>query len=57
MVPFLKGRLREFLRSEDGPTATEYAVMFALILIVCIGSVRLIGTKVNSSFATAATGW
>ncbi len=57
MIPFLKGRLRAFCRSEDGPTTTEYAVMFALILIVCIGSVRLVGTKVNASFAQAATGW
>ena len=37
--------LRRFLRDEDGPTAVEYAVMLALILVVVIGSVATIGTN------------
>ncbi|MDP6468052.1 MAG: Flp family type IVb pilin [Pirellulaceae bacterium] len=36
-------RILQFLREEDGPTAVEYAVMLALIIIVCIGSVTLAG--------------
>jgi len=57
MVEAIRRRVVSFLRSEDGPTATEYAVMFALILIVCIATVRTLGTKVNDNFAQAATGW
>ncbi len=35
--------LTDFLREEDGPTAVEYAVMLALLLLVCIGSVAMVG--------------
>jgi len=43
-------RVREFARSEDGPTATEYAVMLALIIIVAIGAITALGGKVQSIF-------
>lgn len=43
-----------FLVSEDGPTAVEYAVMLALIIVVCIGTVTSIGTKANAKFQSAA---
>ena len=36
-------RVFKFLASEDGPTSVEYAVMLALIIIVCIGAVTLVG--------------
>ena len=42
--------IKKFLASEDGPTAVEYAVMLALIVVVCITAVTNIGTKVNASF-------
>ncbi len=42
--------LARFLRSEDGPTATEYAVMLALIIVVAIGTITTLGTTVNSIF-------
>jgi pilus assembly protein Flp/PilA len=44
----------EFLKEEDGPTAVEYAVMLALIVIVCLGSVSLIGTNANAKFQEVA---
>jgi pilus assembly protein Flp/PilA len=44
-----------FVQSEDGPTAVEYAVMLALIIIVCIGAIQLIGTNANNQFNTVAT--
>ena len=44
-----------FLTSEDGPTAVEYAVMLALILVVCILAVTALGTKVNSTFEAINT--
>jgi pilus assembly protein Flp/PilA len=46
--------LRKFCKSEDGPTAVEYAVMLALIVIVCLASIRLIGTNANTQFQRVA---
>ena len=45
-------RLRRFLASEDGPTAVEYAVMLALIIVVCITAITALGTNANRTFAT-----
>jgi pilus assembly protein Flp/PilA len=39
-----------FLRSEEGPTAVEYAVMLALIIAVCIGTITTLGTNANATF-------
>jgi pilus assembly protein Flp/PilA len=43
-------RMRDFLVSEDGPTATEYAVMLALIIVACIGVIGALGTALKSTF-------
>ncbi|QDS90775.1 Flp/Fap pilin component [Rosistilla ulvae] len=43
-----------FLKEEDGPTAVEYAVMMALIIVVCLSTVKTIGTKANSQFTKIA---
>ena len=42
--------LKRFLKSEDGPTATEYAVMLALIIVACIAAITALGGVVNQSF-------
>ena len=42
---------KRFIKSEDGPTATEYAVMLALIIVVCIGTVGALGVSVEAMFA------
>ena len=42
--------LARFIRSEDGPTAVEYAVMLALILIVWLTAISAIGTNANTTF-------
>jgi pilus assembly protein Flp/PilA len=47
-------RLRRFFRREDGPTAVEYAVMLALILLVCIVGIRRIGTRSRTTFRNTA---
>ena len=47
----LMSRVNEFIRSEVGPTATEYAVMLALIIVVAIGTITTLGTTVSSIFA------
>lgn len=49
-----RASLRRFLQSEDGPTAVEYAVMVALIIIVCIGVLTTLGGKVSSTFNTVS---
>ena len=47
--------VKTFLTEEDGPTAVEYAVMLALIIVVCIVAVRAIGTNASSTFNGVAT--
>ncbi|MFQ5429169.1 MAG: Flp family type IVb pilin [Phycisphaerae bacterium] len=49
--------MQAFLRSEEGATATEYAVMIALVLLVCIGAVAALGDKVSGGFVTAEQEW
>ncbi len=44
-------KARNFLKSEDGPTATEYAVMLALIIIVALAAITLLGTRVSGIFS------
>jgi len=43
-----------FLKKEDGPTAVEYAVMLALIIVVCIVAITTLGTNANATFANTA---
>ena len=43
--------LHRFVVSEDGPTAVEYAVMLALILVACITVVTSLGTTVSGTFS------
>jgi pilus assembly protein Flp/PilA len=45
----------QFLVLEDGPTAVEYAVMLALIVVVCLTAIQAIGTNANSTFQAVAT--
>ncbi len=40
----------KFVKAEDGPTAVEYAVMLALIIVVCIGAITSLGQGANSTF-------
>ena len=48
----LAQKVQRFLVSEDGPTAVEYAVMLALIVIVCLTAIQAIGTNANATFDT-----
>lgn len=47
-------KVQRFLVSEDGPTAVEYAVMLALIVIVCLTAIRSVGTNANATFESVA---
>jgi pilus assembly protein Flp/PilA len=46
--------LVSFINDESGPTAVEYAVMLALIVVVCITAVTTLGNKANSTFSNVA---
>ena len=47
-------KVQRFLVSEDGPTAVEYAVMLALIIIVCLTAIQAIGTNANATINSVA---
>jgi pilus assembly protein Flp/PilA len=47
-------KTKRFLADESGPTAVEYAVMLALIVIVCLVSIRSIGTNARTTFTSVA---
>lgn len=47
-------RVQNFLKSEDGPTAVEYAIMLALIVIVCLTAITAVGNAANSAFENVA---
>ena len=42
--------VKRFIVSEDGPTAVEYAVMLALIIVVCLAAVSAVGSNANAKF-------
>jgi pilus assembly protein Flp/PilA len=44
----------DFLKREDGPTAVEYAVMLALIIVVCITAITTLGNNANNTFNNVA---
>lgn len=46
----LTQKIQKFLKSEDGPTAVEYAVMLALIVIVCLTAIKAVGTNASAKF-------
>lgn len=48
-------KIVRFVKSEEGPTAVEYAVMVALIIVVAIGAITTLGTSVSSTFNATAT--
>jgi pilus assembly protein Flp/PilA len=54
MLPKLVSPLADFLKGEDGPTAVEYAVMLALIIVVCITAVTALGTNASNTFSNVA---
>ncbi len=47
-------RVYRFLASEDGPTAVEYAVMLALIIVVALTAIQTLGQNANNTFNNVA---
>lgn len=50
----LKNFVVDFLSREDGPTAVEYAVMLALIIVVCITAITALGSNANKTFTAVS---
>lgn len=50
----LSEKVKRFLVSEDGPTAVEYAVMLALIIIVALTAIQAVGTGARDTFDTVS---
>ena len=50
----IANKVQRFLKSEDGPTAVEYAIMLALIVIVCLTAIQAVGTNAADAFQNIA---
>lgn len=55
MLTNIKLKIRNFLVSEDGPTAVEYLFMMSLIVIVCLLAINTLGQSTNDSFSDSST--
>ena len=44
-----------FVKDESGPTAVEYAVMLALIIVVCITAITALGSNASNTFSYVGT--
>ena len=55
MFAQIRQALVNFVKKEDGPTAVEYAVMLALIIVVCITAITALGTNTNKTFTKVST--
>ncbi len=54
MLSRFRTAIQSFLKKEDGPTAVEYAVMLALIIVICLTAVQLLGKNTSESFMITA---
>ena len=47
--------LRKLIAEDGGQDIAEYAVMLAVILVLVVGTVRLIGSNANNAFSSVAS--
>ncbi len=55
MLNYLTKSVVELIQNEDGPTAVEYAVMVAMIIVVCVTAITSVGTNANKTFTKTST--
>jgi pilus assembly protein Flp/PilA len=55
MFNFLPRSVVAFLKSEDGPTSVEYAVLLALIIVTCFAAVTSLGSNAKATYTTVGT--
>ena len=54
---YLKLVVSNFIKQEDGPTAVEYAIMLALIVLVCVAAITSVGESARGVFQTVSEGF
>ena len=47
--------LRKIWQDDEGQDIAEYAVMLAVILVIVVGTIKLVGTKANTAFSETAS--
>ena len=47
--------IKRFINDESGPTAVEYAVMLALIIVVCLAAISFVGGRTSQVFSTVGS--
>ena len=55
LIAGMAGKLNRFAAEQEAATATEYAVMLALIIVVAIGAINTLGGTVSNLFVTIET--
>jgi len=55
MLSYLRKFAVDFVNGEEGPTAVEYAVMLALIIVVCLAAITTLGQNANGTFTSVGT--
>jgi pilus assembly protein Flp/PilA len=55
MLSAIRRSVANFIKDESGPTAVEYAVMLALIIVVCITAITALGSNANNTFSYVGT--
>jgi len=53
--PEMKHIFRRLWREDEGQDIAEYAVMLAVILVIVVGTIRLIGSNANNVFSSVAS--
>ena len=51
----MKNLVRSLWNNQDGQDIAEYAVMLAVILVIVVGTIRLVGSNANNVFSSAAS--
>ncbi len=54
-MTMITDRIRRFVSSEDGPTAVEYAVMLALIIVAVVSIVAALGQSISGTFSSVSS--
>jgi pilus assembly protein Flp/PilA len=55
MMKGIASKVARFLKSEDGPTAVEYAVMVSLVIVAALATIKGLGTGLNTTFGNIST--
>ncbi len=51
----MKNFVRSVWNNQDGQDIAEYAVMLAVILVLVVGTIRLVGSNANNVFSSVAS--